>query len=130
MHLGFLCRLKDALDLPINLENMLYFFCSCIKDEDLKNAKEKVEAKLKLEKAIPDFLVKNAIWRKTLEALKPKEMEKIDDEAESAYEVDPGMDVDSEAIEQKRGEQVSKLTRGLLKRSMVKREPRMLRNLR
>ena len=115
VHLGFLCRLKDALDLPINLENMLYFACSCINKEDLENAKTKVEEKLKLEKAIPDFLAKNATWHNTLIALKAEEMKEIENEAESAYEVDPGMSADPEMIEKKRGDGIAELTCELLK---------------
>ena len=116
MHLGFLCKLKNVLDLPINLENMLYFACSCIKDEDLKNAKEKVEEKLKLEKAIPEFLATNATWRKTLTALKPKEMDKISEKAERAYEADSGKAVDAVAIEENRKSMLADLSLQLLKR--------------
>ena len=115
VHLGFLCRLKDPLDLPINLENMLYFACSCIKEDDLQNSKAKLEKKLKLESAIPGFLAKNATWHNTLIALKAEEMKEIENEAESAYEVDPGMSADPEMIEKKRGDGIAKLTWELLK---------------
>ena len=115
VHLGFLCRLKEDLKLPINLENMLYFDISYIKEEDLENAKTKVEEKLKLEKAIPDFLVKNPTWHNTLIALKAEEMKEIENEAERAYEVDPGMSADSEMIEKKRGDGIAELTWELLR---------------
>ena len=42
-------------------------------------------------------------------------MKKIENEAGSAYEVDPGMSADSEMIEKKRGDGIAELTWELLK---------------
>ena len=51
VHLGFLCRLKNAIDLPINLENMLYFDISYIKEKKiLKTQRQRLKRNSNLKK--------------------------------------------------------------------------------
>ena len=73
VYLAYPIQLKKALQLPFLLDQMLYFRCSSVTEEDLKRAEEIVKGGLSNRQAYCDFLAKNDTWQKALEKALPKE---------------------------------------------------------
>lgn len=68
VYLGYPIQLKERLELPIDVEEMLYFSCSALKEEDLREAENYVINQHKDENAYYNFLIKNEDWVKALKA--------------------------------------------------------------
>ena len=82
VYLAYLLHLKEALNIPISTEGMLYFRCSGVTDEDLNTAKELVLAQLSNDDTVANYLVGNPVWLEALEAKYPQEMAAIRSSAE------------------------------------------------
>ena len=66
VYLGYPIMLKKALDLPIEVEQMLYFTCSALTEKDLKEAEEYVLSHLHNREATCDFLATQEKWIEAL----------------------------------------------------------------
>ncbi len=67
VYLGYPLKLKEALDLPIDVRNMLYFLCSALTDTDLRNAERIVKEGLDNSDTCHEFLIGHETWLKCLE---------------------------------------------------------------
>jgi len=76
VYLAYPVKLKERLGLPIDVQEMLYFTCSAIKQEDLDEAAAFVEKKLAGEEFY-QFLIEQDIWLKALEAHFPEDVAKL-----------------------------------------------------
>lgn len=66
VYLGYPISLKADFNIPIDVDDMLYFRCSGISYRDLDHARQFVEQKLNDRKSIVDFLVIQPLWNKIL----------------------------------------------------------------
>ncbi len=76
VHLGFMLKLKERLQLPINVRKMLYFASSSITEQDLDEAYEYVATTISDENNFHKFLSENDYWRKMLASSYKKEYTK------------------------------------------------------
>ncbi len=84
VYLGYPVRLKDKLQLPIDIKEMLYFRCSALTENDLKNAFDYVNVTISNKEAFYNFLSKNEFWLATLAKNYSNEYQEIVKEKESA----------------------------------------------
>jgi hypothetical protein len=85
VYLGYPVMLKDRLSLPINIEEMLYFYCSYITADDLDIAEEYVNSHLNNEEAFHEFLIGHDVWRDALETFYESKMHQIKQLQETDY---------------------------------------------
>lgn len=77
-YLAYPIYLKEALDIPITQEDMLYFRCSGVSEEDLQTAKHFVlEHRNDKEKCL-EFLLSQEKWIEALRINYPEEMQQIE----------------------------------------------------
>ena len=69
VYLAYPIKLKERLDLRIDVDNMLYFRCSGLTKEDLEIAAHNIEEMLSSKDAIPNIIVQRDDW---IDALKIK----------------------------------------------------------
>jgi len=77
VYLGFQVKLKDALNLPIDLHNMNYFACSTITQNDLDQAETTVKEALKNAQDVTDYLISDKTWTDRLKKEFRVELEEI-----------------------------------------------------
>ncbi|MBS0650293.1 MAG: hypothetical protein JSR93_03930 [Verrucomicrobia bacterium] len=91
VYLGYPIKLREKLRLEIDVEDMLYFRCSALTDQDLESAVQSVQSKQQNDEEKCAFLVQRDDWKKALEAAYPEQyaasMDKAYEELEA--EVDP-----------------------------------------
>lgn len=66
VYLGYPIKLKETLDIPIDVEEMLYFKCSCLTPTDLEIAKDTVLSTIANEEEHSNFLLEQPQWLKAL----------------------------------------------------------------
>lgn len=81
-YLAYPIYLKEALDIPIVQENMLYFRCSGLTEEDLQEAKNFVLEHRNNEEKQLEFLLSQKKWIEALRVNHPEEMKQIETERE------------------------------------------------
>jgi hypothetical protein len=86
VYLGYPTMLKDRLELPINIGEMLYFHCSRITEDDLDAAEEIVNDQLNNQDSLKDFLISQDKWIEALEKNYPQEMEELEKAKELAMD--------------------------------------------
>ncbi|KAG6559491.1 E3 ubiquitin-protein ligase ipaH9.8 [Candidatus Rhabdochlamydia oedothoracis] len=86
VYLGYLIKLKKDLDLPIDVQEMLYFRCSALQEKDLKEAKDSVLKKQQNENECLEFLISHPKWNEALSANYREEYQAILDGREEAAE--------------------------------------------
>ena len=74
VYLGLPVKLKEEYNIPINIENMLFFGCSGLRDEHLNQARAVLDTDLQNEDTLFNFLIEQPKWLKVLDALHPDEM--------------------------------------------------------
>jgi len=79
VYLAYPIKLKDALDLPIEVDKMLFFSCSGVTQDDLDDARKKVQEFLDSEQESLEFLVQQNFWVKTLAKHYPEKLEEINE---------------------------------------------------
>ncbi len=84
VYLGYPVMLKDKLQLPIDIKEMLYFRCSALTESDLKDAFVYVNGTISNKEAFYDFLSKNELWLAALAKNYSIEYQEIVKEKESA----------------------------------------------
>ena len=84
VHLGYLIHLREALSLPLDVQEMLYFRCGKLSENDLKNARDIIAPKVNDYDEQCKLLAKNDFWRRALEKRDPKAYE----EATSGYTIE------------------------------------------
>lgn len=105
-YLAYPIYLKDALDIPIVQEEMLYFRCSGVTEEDLQEAKKFVlEHQNDREKQL-QFLLSQKTWIEALTINHPKEMQQIEAERDKLASQD---NLDAEAYSRIQEEYNTKL---------------------
>ena len=67
VYLGYPIYLKDSLEIPIDVKEMLYFQCSALTKQDLEEAKSAILKDRNDPEKRLNFLVNHATWRKALE---------------------------------------------------------------
>lgn len=88
VYLGYPVMLKERLQLPIDIQEMLYFTCSALKQQDLDDAASFVLNKLADEASRLDFLIRNDKWQKALALKYPLEYVAIENERSQGTEAD------------------------------------------
>jgi len=78
VYLAYPIKLKAVLNMPFQIESMLYFACSSLKVEDLKMAEEIVKGKLSDRDAYCAFLSEDQTWQKALKKSQPNFSEDSD----------------------------------------------------
>jgi hypothetical protein len=86
VYLGYPTMLKESLELPINIGEMLYFRCSGITRRDLKMAEEIVKDQLNNKESLNEFLVEHDKWIEGLKKNLPEEMKVLEDAKEQAMD--------------------------------------------
>ncbi|WP_220017443.1 leucine-rich repeat domain-containing protein [Candidatus Rhabdochlamydia oedothoracis] len=86
VYLGYLIKLKKDLDLPIDVQEMLYFTCSALQEKDLKEAKDFILEKQKNQNERFKFLISHSKWQEALSANYREEYQAILDGREEAAE--------------------------------------------
>ena len=111
VYLGYPIQLKEALNLPIDAQEMLYFDCSALTSKDLQEAKTFVLSKQENQKEYFDFLINHDKWIEALASNHQEEYQNIlDERIEAAGLKNPNY----VAIEQKFKQQLEELTRRVL----------------
>jgi len=80
--------LKETFNLPIHTDGMLYFTCSGLTKQDIKDAEEIVHSRLNDENLVINYLVTNDVWRQALELNFPTAFKDIMDRARN-NNIDP-----------------------------------------
>jgi len=80
VYLAYPVQLRETLNLPIDVDKMLYFACSSVTAQDLEGARQEVQNFLDDEEASLKFLIKQNIWVETLEKTYPKRYEEINNQ--------------------------------------------------
>ncbi len=88
VHLGYPIKLKEKLNLPIDIQEMLYFRCSALKDKDLEEAKDSVLKEQANEAARFKFLIGHPKWLEALSANYKEEYEALLNKKIKSSEVD------------------------------------------
>jgi len=88
VYLGYIVKLKDRLNFSIAVEDMLYFHCSALSEEDLSIAENIVREKLASDEKY-EYLIKNDKWIEALREQSPDKMEQIDEARYADYEINP-----------------------------------------
>lgn len=86
VYLGYPVKLKEALNLPIDIESMLYFECSALSLQDLEDAKNSVSRSLSNEDMQIAFLKTQPKWIDALNMNYSEEMQKIAEAPDIAEE--------------------------------------------
>jgi hypothetical protein len=73
--LEYSIQLEEALNIPIDIEKILYFRCSGLTSEDIQTAKEVILSTHNDQEAYLDLLVKNEPWRQAFALNYPQEFE-------------------------------------------------------
>ena len=79
VYLGYPIKLKEALEIPIDVEEMLYFSCSALTDKDLQKAKGFVLSQRKNEALCFEFLIHHDTWKEALKSKYPIEFNKAEE---------------------------------------------------
>ncbi len=87
VYLGYPLKLKEALDLPIDVRNMLYFLCSALTDTDLRNAESFVKEQLNNLDTCHQFLIGHETWLQCLEQNFTIEFNALKDVRDTASDV-------------------------------------------
>ncbi|MBS0653378.1 MAG: hypothetical protein JSR39_07625, partial [Verrucomicrobia bacterium] len=106
VYLGYPIKLRERLGLEIDVQDMLYFRCSALTDQDLESAAQSVQSKQQSNEEKCAFLAKRDDWKKALEAAYPERFKEIGDKAYE--ELDAG--VDPEVVEDNRLKALQALT--------------------
>ena len=88
VYLGYPTMLKDELELPINIGEMLYFACSGITQQDLSKAKILVNSQLNNKLNLSKFLITRDKWVEALKTQYPKQIAILNRGKEAALDVD------------------------------------------
>jgi hypothetical protein len=86
VYLGYPTMLKDQLELPINIGEMLYFACSSIKQGDLSTAEEIVNQQLNNQESLIAFLLTQDKWNEALKKNFPEELQTLLQQRDTAVE--------------------------------------------
>ena len=86
IYLGYPIKLREALNLPITLQEMLYFRCSNLTTVDLETARADIIEKLANEEAFVTFLIEQDKWKETLKIKYPQEFGIIQEAYENSEE--------------------------------------------
>jgi hypothetical protein len=86
VYLGYPTMLKETLELPINIGEMLYFACSGITGRDLDMAEELVKDQLNNGESLNEFLLGHDKWIEALNKNNPEEMKSLERTKEQAKE--------------------------------------------
>lgn len=114
VYLGYPLRLKNALGLPIEVKDMLYFRCSSLTREDLETARVSVLNTINNEDSFHVFLITQDKWKKALSKKCPEEYQAILDANEKALDEE---EVNYEAVAKVLNEQLIALTAKVLSRN-------------
>lgn len=79
VYLAYPIQLKESLNIPIHLEQMLFFGVSGVTPEDLKTAEEYVQARIESLDAQIDFLIAQPKWCEVLSRTNNKDYEAFPD---------------------------------------------------
>ncbi|MGL5626229.1 MAG: NEL-type E3 ubiquitin ligase domain-containing protein [Candidatus Rhabdochlamydia sp.] len=110
VYLGYPIKLKEALNLPIDVQEMLYFRCSALKDKDLEEAKAFVLSKQTDQEACFEFLIGHDKWKEALKYNYPIEFKTIEENRATALEDNE----DYMAIEKQFNQELIELTKKAL----------------
>ncbi|MGL5264349.1 MAG: leucine-rich repeat domain-containing protein [Candidatus Rhabdochlamydia sp.] len=114
VYLGYPIKLKEALNLPIDVQEMLYFTCSALNPADLEEAKTFVLNKQTNQEAYFTFLINHDKWKEALSLNYQEKYQAILDKKTEALELE---NPNYEDIEEKYKKGLKELTkRALLKR--------------
>ena len=86
VYLGYPIKLKQKLQIPIDVQEMLYFSCSALKPKDLEEAENSVLEERKNLQVRLEFLVSHAKWLEALSANYPREYKALVDKKTKAAE--------------------------------------------
>lgn len=112
VYLGYPIKLKRELNLPIDVEDMLYFRFSALTDEDLEIAKNTVLTTLSNEEEHLNFLIGEPQWIDTLKLNYREQYSTIEEKRNSAFEEDGSNDVESHLVYQ---QELKNLTKQVLR---------------
>lgn len=79
VYLAYPIKLKEALNLPIDVDKMLFYGVSGLTQNDLDDARKKVQGFLDNEQESLEFLVQQDLWVETLTKHYPKKLEEINE---------------------------------------------------
>jgi hypothetical protein len=108
VYLGYPIKLKKALNLPIDVQEMLYFTCSALNSKDIEEAKAFVLSKQANQEAYFAFLVTHDKWKEALSVNYKEEYKDILDKKTAASK---SKDPDYGMIEEKFNQELIKLTK-------------------
>jgi len=86
VYLGYPVKLRERLNLQIDVEDMLYFRCSGITEEDLDRAASFIEDQIKTSDAIAGILIQRQDWIEALALKHSSEMSAIKEQRTNRYE--------------------------------------------
>ncbi|QZA58427.1 leucine-rich repeat domain-containing protein [Candidatus Rhabdochlamydia porcellionis] len=113
IYLGYLIKLKEDLNLPVNMQNMLFFDCSQLTPDDLQEAKAFVLSQQSHQKAYFAFLNLHDKWIAALSTHYKEEYQSIVDARENSASLE---NPDYIAIEENFNKQLEALTEKALSR--------------
>lgn len=107
IRLGYLLRLKEKLNLSIEVPGMLYYICSSLTEEDIQEAETVMLEKFADQDAFIELLLKKDLWKQVLEYKCARQMNLL----KEAYEAS-----DSEEAHIHYLDSLKKLTKELLEK--------------
>jgi len=99
VYLGFPVKLRERLNLQIDVENMLYFACSGINQSDLDNAASFIETQIPTLEAKANILVHREDWIEALRQSCPEEIKSIEKHRDERLESSDGSDIELQNIQ-------------------------------
>ncbi|MEK7340481.1 MAG: NEL-type E3 ubiquitin ligase domain-containing protein [Verrucomicrobiota bacterium] len=88
VYLGYPIQLKKDLEIPIDVQNMLYFTCSALTPRDLEETKNAILNEREDQEKRLKSLINHTTWQKALSVNYPEEYQVIMDKREEASAVE------------------------------------------
>jgi Leucine-rich repeat (LRR) protein len=114
VYLGYPLKLKEELNIPINIKDMLYFQCSALTEEDLSEARNAVLQRVNTPATFLSFLIREPKWTEALKKNYNKEYNDLENTRESAGLAD---DADFMKIQEAFTQGLMKLTKDVLEKN-------------
>ncbi|MGL5264348.1 MAG: NEL-type E3 ubiquitin ligase domain-containing protein, partial [Candidatus Rhabdochlamydia sp.] len=86
VYLGYPIKLKEELNLPIDVQEMLHFRCSALKNEDLQEARDLVLSTQTNQEAYFTFLIGHDKWKEALKHNYPIEFKTAEENRDTSLE--------------------------------------------
>ena len=114
VYLGYPVKLRERLNLQIDVEDMLYFACSGITEADLDNAASYIEQQVLTLEAKANILAQREDWVEALRQNSPEVVEEYETQRRASLESSDYSDIDMHIIQERYMSNLASLTKRFL----------------